>query len=206
MNYTKEAYSEAQLAPPEWVDTRNIFQAKYAGKGVGFYSAEDWRRLLIAYNQVEGADVLDVGAGNGAFLNILARSNRFASVTGVDIRKHSMLLLPESVPLHIMSVTQLRLPDKHFDTVVCMEVLEHLEHDDLPLALIELRRVCRGRLVCTVPYNEQFPLFKENEVGGHRQSFDDAKLDRLFPGARRSIIPRAGVPWVMIVDDNFISL
>jgi len=188
--------------PPEFSQTMQQFRAAYPGRGIGFYSDDDWNRLLQAYLAVEGESVLDVGVGNGAFLNILARSGRFRRIVGIDIRRHSMLMLPDGVEFRIMSILDLDFPPDTFDTVVCMEVLEHLEIDDLPTALAELRRVCRHRLITTVPLNEPYPLFLHDQPGGHRQRFDDAALDVIFPHATRAIVPRFRVPWSMIIEDQ----
>jgi len=64
-----------------------------------------------------------------------------------------------------------------FDTIVCLEVLEHLVFPRK--ALKEMARVCRkgGDLYLTVPLNGLMPPSK---VRGHHQDFDHADLHALI--------------------------
>ncbi|MDV7390942.1 class I SAM-dependent methyltransferase, partial [Arthrospira platensis SPKY1] len=172
--------------------------------GVGVYSNYDWKRLFIAYQLVQGKSVLDVGIGNGAFSNILTKSERFDKVVGIDIKKNSKLIIPEeNYSFYEMSVVDLKFSDNQFDTVVAMEVLEHLEVQDFPVALKELRRVTKNRLITTVPYNEPEPVWWHDKPGGHRQSFNDHKLQKFFPHAVGTIVDRGGINWIMMVEDFF---
>ena len=186
---------------PEFDSVVLEYKRRFPGKGTGFYDPPDWNRLLHAYELVVGDSVLDIGPGNGAFLNVLAESKRFTRICGIDIHRHSMLVVPDAIEFKMQSVTEMDFADDEFDTVCCMEVLEHLEVPDLPQALAHLRRVARRRLVCCLPYNEPYPWYGHDMPGGHRQNFDDAKLGRLFPRAIAALVPRYKVPWIMIVED-----
>lgn len=182
---------------------RAFYASLEEGAGVGFYTEADWARIRSAYDLVTGSCVLDVGVGNGALLQVLSRSRRFEPVAGVDIRRHSKLQLPVDVDFHLMSVASLDFADDEFDTVVCMEVLEHLEAPDLEPAIAELRRVARSRLVMTVPLNEPHPLWWHDKPGGHRQQFDPDRIRRLFPDALALLQPRPGsVDWLFLVEDT----
>lgn len=186
----------------EFDNTYKLFQDKFPNGGLGVYSNYDWNRLFIAYQLVRGKSVLDVGIGNGAFSNILIESKRFDKVVGIDIRKNSKLIMPkENYSFYEMSVVNLKFQDNQFDTVVAMEVLEHLEVQDFPVALKELRRVTKNRLMTTVPYNEPEPVWWHDKPGGHRQSFNDNKLQKFFPNAVGTIVGRGGIDWVMMVED-----
>jgi SAM-dependent methyltransferase len=145
--------------------------------------------------------VLDVGAGNGALLNMLKDSGQHARVMGIDVRRNSMRQLREGVEFEIMDVTKLNFQDGEFDTVVCMEVIEHLLPELVDDALRELRRVAGQRLLVTVPYREQHPLFHHDKPTGHKQSFDGEKLGRLFPNGMGVLIPRSRVDWMMIAEE-----
>jgi SAM-dependent methyltransferase len=61
-----------------------------------------------------------------------------------------------------LDVTRLGLADGAVDTAVCVSVLEHV--DDLPAALVELRRVVApgGALVLTVPF--LYPMHDAHDV------------------------------------------
>lgn len=190
---------------PEFDNIVKVFKEKYPGKGTGIYSHWDWQRLLAVYKLVCGKLVLDVGIGIGAFSNILVKSQRFARVVGIDIKKNSRLILPpeDLYEFHIMSILDLKFTNQEFDTVVCMEVLEHLEPNDFTKALEELRRVTKKRLIMTVPFYEPEPLWHFDRRGGHRQRFDYKKLSYFFPNAVATILNRGnGVEWIVLLEDD----
>lgn len=119
----------------------------------GFYS-----KLATIIKTLGPETVLDAGCGEG---ETIARLGPLLPqrVTAVDIREDSLAFarrrLP-SVDVSRQSVYALDFPDRSFDLVLCLEVLEHL---DRPAdALRELRRVCRRDLVVSVPYEPYFRL------------------------------------------------
>ncbi len=188
---------------PEYQQTREFFEQKYGKSGLGVLSTADWHRMFQAYSFVIPGVVADIGVGNGALLHILSRSSRCSEITGVDIRRHSMLQLPDNCTFKEQSVCQLEMADGHFDTVVCMEVLEHLEVPDFPDALRQLRRVTKQRLIVTIPYNEPEPVWWHDRPGGHRQSFDDDKIAALFPDFVGALIERPkSTDWLLLVHDK----
>lgn len=98
-----------------------------------------------------------------------------------------------------MSVGSLDFEDKAFDTVYCMEVLEHRDDEEFDVALSELRRVCRGQLLITVPFLELMPSKY------HQQRFTVNRVRDLFPHARKSLLlkePVMRVPWVTMEEKH----
>jgi SAM-dependent methyltransferase len=101
--------------------------------------------------------VLDAGCGEGFALNYLLGDNA-AKVIGLDGSQNAVQLARQLNPQrHFMTGDLLHLPfpDNHFDAVMCLEVLEHL--DDPAWGLRELCRVSHQWLLLSVP-NE--PLFR----------------------------------------------
>lgn len=103
--------------------------------------------------------VLEIGVGNG-FLSVYLR-RRGLEVTTLDVDSS---LKPDVTG----SVLSLPLPDVSFDAVGCFEVLEHLPYEDFHKALSEIRRVCSGQAVLSVPdhtpvyrLDVELPLFGE---------------------------------------------
>ena len=137
--------------------------------------------------------------GHGQLLHMLHRTAHLEAV-GVDYKWCKGLLRPEGASFLLADVRDLPFKDNAFDTVIASEVLEHLEVKDFPTGLSELRRVCRRQLILTVPFEED-PIWHLNEPGGHRQSFGQSKVDRLFPSAAQAQIPRGGTSWIMLVEE-----
>ncbi|MCK4789431.1 MAG: class I SAM-dependent methyltransferase [Desulfobacteraceae bacterium] len=165
----------------------------------GSYHETDWRRIeYISSLLPEAKSVLDIGIGNGAFLNLLMSLNRFQGILGIDIRRHSKFTtLFESRLYQIIyaSVTNLPIANKCIDIVTCMELLEHLDRQSFLAALHELRRVSRF-LIVTVPYNEPEP-----RPSYHKLRFTDSDLLTYFPRGEFILLKKStGNPWMAIVE------
>lgn len=96
---------------------------------------------------VVGTSVLDAGCGRGYLVDRL--SVVCADVVGCDIVLDEQLTERPGVRFQRGSVEDLPFDDDAFDTVVSTHTLEHVQHIDV--ALSELRRVARRRLVIVVP-------------------------------------------------------
>jgi len=129
--------------------------------------------------------ILDVGCGNGFFLNALPKEYR---TVGVDFSaaalKHVRTTAVRS------DVRSLPFADGSFDLVCCMEVLEHLPQQTYARALRELNRVAAEHILITVPNHECLAgeLVRCGKCGClfhpfyHVRSFQADELRHLFPG------------------------
>ena len=142
-------------------------------------------RLSWALAQLPpGRRMLDVGPSLGILINAVARKGTHQELAAIDISPYAAFLNPEGrIDYRKMSVTALDFPDRHFDVVCCLEVLEHLAETDLDKAIAELRRVCGSTLLVSVPFREPAPLSKF-----HRIRFDEDRLRRLFPEAEIALL------------------
>ena len=108
-----------------------------------------------------GGDLLDVGVGAGQFLNILARSGKFRSIVGIyKVKFGKYIELEPNMSRLQGDIANLQFEDDSFDVVTCMEVLEHVPTEVFVAGLAELRRVCRGQLIISLPFCEQEPISK----------------------------------------------
>lgn len=75
----------------------------------------------------------------------------------------------------VASVYEIPFPDDHFDIVLCMSVLEHLENP--PKAIEEMRRVLKpsGKIIVSVPF-----LFPIHDAPGDYWRFTKFGLQSLF--------------------------
>jgi len=178
------------------------------------FNNKNWQRINLMPKLIKGASILDIGIGNGACLNLLHLLNKYQRICGIDLKKHTTQnLLSEEIEYQEMNITNLRFEDNEFDTIICMEVLEHLGSkqdsveaqnflgwnlDSFYKGIIELRRVAKRRIIVSVPFNESFPIYHHNIATGHKQIFDKKKLSILFPNATFYKFHH----WVFIVEDN----
>jgi len=172
--YEHEAdqYRITREAEPAWIHRRNIVH-----------------RLLPA----APTTILDAGCGDGAMSADLAQTTG-ARVVGIDLStKRAGYARRQfgSARYAIGSLYELPFPDGAFATVVCADLLEHL--DDPERAVAELVRVSSGRVVITVPYkiriettlcphcNEEYYLY------GHQHSFGREGIERLAHSAGATV-------------------
>jgi SAM-dependent methyltransferase len=112
---------------------------------------------LLAQAAPAPAAVLDAGCGEGFAMHaVLGASD--ARVVGIDGSPSALRLAGQINPGRSFAagnLYDLPFPDRSFDLVVCMEVLEHLGEPERGLA--ELCRVSAGWLLLSVPHE---PLFR----------------------------------------------
>jgi len=132
-----------------------------------------------------GRLALDVGARDGHFSRILTGYSE--KVVALDL--NSPQILHEKIECVQGDITELKYKDSSFDFVLCTEVLEHIPCDQLKLACNELSRVTKDKLLIGVPYKQDIRVGrtsclncgKSNPPWGHVNSFDEFKLEKLFP-------------------------
>ena len=161
----------------------------------GWYRDDDWTRISFVLGAIQpGGAVLDVGVGAGQFLNALALSGLYDRVAGVDRMVFDKYFeIDSSIERQTHSIESLPFPDDSFDVVTCMEVLEHIPDEVFEPGLAELRRVCRGQLIMTVPFEEREPISKS-----HLRRFLADDIRRVFPEANRILLDRPWMPWILM--------
>lgn len=128
--------------------------------------------------------LLDVGARDGHISKLLAPA--FKQVCSLDLECPEFDT--ESLPITRVAgnACHLDFPDRSFDVVVCVEVLEHIP--DLEKACSELKRVARHEIVIGVPFQQDIRVGRvtcqacgrTNPPWGHVNSFDEERLRSLF--------------------------
>lgn len=107
-------------------------------------SALRYAPILDALGDGNGANVLEIGSGVNGITPYLARS-----VVGVDIRFQGV---QNSLLQRILaSACSLPFADEAFDSVVCMDLLEHVPPCQRQEAVTEAMRVAKGTLFLSVP-------------------------------------------------------
>lgn len=155
----------------------------------------DLRRLLPRGR----ATVLDIGARDGYISGVL--TEYFDTVTALDLEEPQWRR--ERVVCVQGDVMRLQFDDNAFDTVCCLEVLEHLPPSGLEAACREIARVARHEVIIGVPYRQDLRIGRTrcarcgrtNPPWGHQNSFDEAKLQQLFFSLRLRARSYVGSTW-----------
>jgi len=132
------------------------FERKY------YDQAELWKKDLLSIPAVreriistielipsDVLTILDVGCGNGAFLNSLP--DRYQAV-GLDSSQEALKYV-KTKAIH-GDIAALPFESASFDLVTCLEVLEHLPSGVFEKALSELQRVSKKYIIISVPNDE----------------------------------------------------
>jgi len=141
-----------------------------------------------------GTRVLDVGAGDGYLASVLLPSLRPAgTVLCYDAHYGSDILARlRSAAAPEMTFTNQR-PDRAFDLVLLLDVLEHVEDDQDLLAGV-VRDLVRpgGVLVASVP---AWPgLFtRHDQMLAHRRRYRPARLQQLLRGCNLTLVEQGGL-------------
>jgi len=142
--------------------------------------------LALEWMPSEVNSVLDIGCGNGVFVNHLYSKASFLSVVGTD-RSFAALQKVRSNRGQV-DIASLPFRDHGFDFVVSMEVIEHLPYHLYKQSLTEIVRVAKNYILITVPYkeNRSFKQVACPECGCifhpdyHSRSFTEQDMQDLF--------------------------
>ena len=156
----------------------------------GWFPPEDHARVaeLADLLPADAKTLLDVGCGNGLFVNHLAAMHpgRFTRLAGVD--RSAAALRHVRPPRCQVGMEALPFADRAFDIATCMEVLEHVPVPVYPLALAELARVARRFVLVNVPWRQDLdadlsrcPSCRTMFNGDfHVRSYDETAIDSLL--------------------------
>ncbi|MCP4230304.1 MAG: class I SAM-dependent methyltransferase [bacterium] len=138
---------------------------------------------------------LDVGGGDGYFGQLLLEKRPDIRTVCFDLSRSRMEAGTEregGVEFRAGDIYDLPFDDGAFELVTAFEVIEHLLHPQK--ALDEIARVCSGRVVITVPNDEQLTdllcphCLKRFPESGHLQRFDEKRLTEMAGVAGLKVI------------------
>jgi SAM-dependent methyltransferase len=123
-----------------------------------------------------GTRVLEIGSGIGNLSALLVESEPQRLVL-TDTREEYLETLRHRFAAHPhVSIERLYLPNEHgalagqrFDTIICLNVLEHVDDDSGSLAAIRGMLAPRGRLVLLVPALPALFGSMDRALGHHRR-------------------------------------
>lgn len=157
-----------------------------------FALAANWKAYWSSrVRRFLGQDILEVGAGLGSTTKALndRRFRRWLALEP-DARMCEMLRtqcargeLPLGCEIRQGATTDLQ-PDERFDTILYIDVLEHIENDREELARVSDRLEAGGHIVIVAPaHNFLFSRF-DHSIGHHRR-YDRQMLREVVPHGMR---------------------
>ncbi len=189
------------------------FTDKYTKTGsIGNFLVSNFFKKIKSVSPKDSESVLEVGCGAGYSLVDLQKFfKENTSFSACDIDPELVRLAKEknpSVNCKVASIYELPYEDKSFDTVVCLEVLEHLE--DPRKALSELARVSKNVIISTP--NE--PIWRMlnclrgkyltsfGNTPGHINHWSSRSLRKLVSDYFEVVNVKQPLPWTVIYGKN----
>jgi SAM-dependent methyltransferase len=162
-------------------------------------------RFLNRTRSIVGSNpgrVLDVGTGEGLYWE----TEHDFEVVGVDVRLEALTAASQNgIRCAQASAFALPFPDRTFDLVLAVEILEHL--DEPGSAVKELARVSRDRGLITVPWEPWFSLMVLAGSGSHPrrmgrepehiQAFGPRSLEALLADHFPVVEVSTKLPWIV---------
>ena len=111
--------------------------------------------LAVSLLRKTGArNIVDVGCGDGSLIALLQDENyQYDHLYGVDLNP-GVLTLKEKFSnchLEVQYIMNLTLPQKYFDTVLCLDTLEHIKNIDYAIEELKKIIVPEGHLITSEP-------------------------------------------------------
>ena len=147
-------------------------------------------KLFPKFRQMKNETILEIGSGFGGFINLLSTLG-YRHLTASDICQ-DIYHADSAYPFKTINIEKYQGRQK-YNTVVALDVMEHLNHPKIAIKNIERLLDCRGYFIFCVPYplkkhlldcyhtNMQYPNFYTNIF--HRYGF------RLYDYKTVSFIP-----------------
>lgn len=168
----------------------------------GFFAALD-----ASLPPAAPAAVLEVGVGEGEVSARVRERYPGARLVGVDLADDQLAAhwRDRGVAGSFADIAHLPFPDRAFDLVLAIEVLEHVP--DPVAALAELDRVCGADLVVSVPRE---PVWRVANMArgrylgalgntpGHVQHWSSRRFARLVGGRFTVTAVRRPLPWTVV--------
>ena len=126
--------------------TSTIYEEKYFGakqpqlNDLSSYDREPWYKETVnCLGSFKDKIILDVGCGAGKAMNLL----KGASIFGVDVSKFGTRIACQFGEVIVANAGNLPFKENVFDSVLMVEVAEHLNDEELGNAFREVRRVLK---------------------------------------------------------------
>lgn len=127
----------------------------------------DVSRVLSYIEIKQGKKILDIGCGRGDVVVYYALHD--VDSYGIDYAKEAIAIaqkvkkkqakpIQKHIHFYLMDAKKLVFPDKYFDTIISIDVFEHLYKEELEIVLSEIKRVLKddGTLLVNTEPNKLY--------------------------------------------------
>jgi SAM-dependent methyltransferase len=157
-----------------------------------FESVDEQQRLAACASLIpaDASSVVDIGAGQGAFLRWLEEHRPDLRLAGIERARSAIDAAVCATPIIHASIEALPFGDRSYDVATALEVLEHLPFGVYEAGRTELARVTHGSIIISVPFAERRALVECPQCGCryhpnyHMRSFEPSSFPSLFEGFR----------------------
>ncbi len=166
------------------------YQAAIASGGISSHAIKQSILEVLERESASGATV-DVGAGRGELLALLAARRGLGPFEGIDIMPRPPEL-PDEIGWTCVDLNEELAPHRQFDVVICSENIEHLENPRRSFR--NLRRLLQpgGLLVLTMPNQESLRSYLSLILGGHFTAYRGASYPAHITALLRADLQRIG--------------
>jgi len=169
----KESYKTAKIENPN----TSAFWNQHIDRASSFNfldgMTKDRIKTAAKFVRRKSRKFLDIGLGYGFFEKEMKKKKRDIKFYGIDISKNAINTIKKSVKGIFKEGSILKIPfnKKSFDTVVALEVLEHIMANETFSAYKEIIRVLKkdGQFIASVPIYETYT--PESNPNRHLRSY-----------------------------------
>lgn len=172
----------------------------------------------------EGLSILDLGYGDGLFLEKIARENDLTLVEGSSELSEAAVTRAGELGLNVKIITSLFedfIPDSKFDVVIASHVLEHVDNPNYLLTVIKSWLKPEGMLICIVPNRESLhrrlgvkmgliktldELSARDLVVGHQRVYSYIELEADLNLANFTILEKRGFFTKTLANSQMLGL
>ena len=128
------------------------------------------------------ARILEIGCGTGHNLEMLGR---FGQLEAIELDDESRAIAEKRLGRGIMSARLPELagiPDRHYDMIAALDVIEHIDDDVGAIAAIATRLKPGGKFIMTVPAHP-WMWSAHDTVNHHKRRYSKRGLRQLIEGS-----------------------
>ncbi|MEK9132221.1 MAG: class I SAM-dependent methyltransferase [Patescibacteria group bacterium] len=155
-----------EFFPPNLAGTDALYAA--LAKKMSYYKDEKWEFSVAARRFASAQSVLEVGCGDGHFLELLKKTDGHKKLVGLEFNSQAIISArKKGFEIHSEMVEDFARKSESadsFDAVASFQVLEHVPR---PRAFLESCLKCLkkgGLLVIAVPNDDGFIKFATNDI------------------------------------------